>query len=591
MSAIRRYAELLRPYRSRYLAGFGLLVLTNLLVLAVPLLIKLAVDNFEAVQAGELAKEDAYLAVGVMAIVALAMLVARAASRIVILTTGRHLGRDLKTRLYDALLRASPSFYARHQTGDLMSRCTSDLQLLQAVGSPGILYTLEGSLIMIMALPLMFSVSPLLAVLVLIPYPLLAIVTMVSATKVKGFARRAQEAMAELTTHLQETLEGMTVVKAFTLEDHRTERFEVANDRFLVERMKEAATAGAISVTAVVAAGFGICVILYFGGQEVANKNLSYGDLALFLTLNAQILRPTIYLGWVLSLGQRALAGLDRIDEVLHAPDTLAVPGVPDGRGEIRGALDVAKLSFRYPAASEDAERRLALEDVSFSLPAGGFLGITGRIGSGKSTLLRAIPRFANSPAETIRVDGVPIERWDLADLRRGIGYVPQDGAVFSLTLGENVAYGRPDATSAEILDAASAAELAKDLDQLEAGLETMVGERGVTLSGGQRQRLAIARAILIQPRVLLLDDALSMVDSETAVAILAHLRRVLPDATLVVTAHRTATLLGADQLLILERGRVVERGLPHELLEDSESRFAKLHERQRLQAELEGDA
>ncbi|MBL4844672.1 MAG: ABC transporter ATP-binding protein [Planctomycetes bacterium] len=532
MNALRRYSELLAPYRKRYLVGFGLLVVTNLLVLAVPLLIKVAVDDFEAVSKGLLAREDAYFAIVAMVVVGLLMLVVRTASRVIILSTGRHLGRDLKARLYNRLLRAAPSFFARFQTGDIMSRCTSDLQLLQAVGSPGILYTLEGSLIMIMALPLMFSVSPLLAVLVLIPYPLLAVVTMVSATKVKGFSRRAQEAMAELTTHLQETLEGMTVVKAFTLEDVRTKRFEVANDRFLTERMKEAATAGAISVTAVIAAGFGICVILYFGGQEVAAKRLSYGDLALFLTLNAQILRPTIYLGWVLSLGQRALAALDRVDEILDAPDALPVLDVPEGRGKLHGALEVCGLSFRYPTAGEDAERRLALEDVSFKLPAGGFLGITGRIGSGKSTLLRAIPRFANSPANTVRVDGIPVERWDLSDLRRGIGYVPQDGAVFSLTLGENVAYGRPDASPKETMAAAAAAELVKDLDQLEAGLETVVGERGVTLSGGQRQRLAIARAILIEPKVLLLDDALSMVDSETAVAILAHLRRALPDAT-----------------------------------------------------------
>lgn len=591
MNALRRYGELLKPYRGRYLAGFGLLVVTNLLVLAVPLLIKFAVDNFQAVREATLPKTEAYLAIGAMVGVALGMLVFRTASRIVILNTGRHLGRDLKTRLYDALLRADPSFYSRHQTGDLMSRCTSDLQLLQAVGAPGILYTLEGALILILALPLMFSVSPLLAILVLIPYPLLAIVTMVSATKVKGYARRAQEAMAELTTHLQETLEGMTVVKAFTLEDHRAERFEVANDRFLVERMKEAATAGGIGVTATIAAGFGICVILYFGGQEVAARRLSYGDLALFLTLNAQILRPTIYLGWVLSLGQRALAGLDRIDEILAAPPEPPPGDVLSGRGELRGELKVTGLNFRYPTAEEDAERRLALEDVSFELPAGGFLGITGRIGSGKSTLLRTLPRFAEVPLGTVRVDGVPVERWDLADLRRGIGYVPQDGAVFSLSLGENVAYGRPDATDQEIMAAASAAELAKDLDQLEDGLQTMVGERGVTLSGGQRQRLAIARAILIQPKVLLLDDALSMVDSETAVAILAQLRRALPDATLVVSAHRTATLLGADQLLILDRGRVVERGSPQDLLQEPTSRFAKLHERQRLQAELEGDA
>lgn len=591
MSAARRYSQLLIPYRGRYWLGFGLLVLTNLLTVLVPLLIKEAVDGLVQVRAAGGAREEALFAIGALVVVALATLVARTASRVVILGNGRYLGRDIKARIYERLLRASPAFYSRFQTGEIMSRCTGDLQLLQAVGAPGFLYTVEGTLLLAFSLPLMFDVSPKLALLVLIPYPVLALVTMLAATKVKGYARRAQEAMAELTTHLQETLEGMTVVKTFNLEEVRTERFEVANDQYLVESMKEAATAGGIGVTSVIAAGFGTCVTLYFGGQEVAQGRLSYGGLALFLTLNAVILRPTIYLGWVLSLGQRGLAALDRIDELLDAPETPFLMAEPEGRGPLRGELELHELSYRYPSAdTEGGERRLALDAVSLKVAPGKVLGITGRIGSGKSTLLRAIPRFVDAPEGAVRVDGVAVERWDLADLRRGIGYVPQDGAVFSLSLGENVAYGAPDAEAAEVQAAAEAAELAKDLDQLDAGLATLIGERGVTLSGGQRQRLAIARALLIKPRVLLLDDALSMVDAETAVAILSNLRAALPEATLVVTAHRTATLLGADELLVLERGTVIERGAPRELLARPEGVFARMHERQRLQAEL-GDA
>ena len=588
MSALRRYSQLLVPYRARYWLGFVLLVLTNLLTIGVPLLIKEAVDAIVSVRAGGGAREQALIAVVALVLVAVLTLIARTGSRVVILGNGRRLGRDVKARIYERLLRASPAFFSRFQTGEIMSRSTGDLHLLQAVGAPGFLYTVEGTLLLAFSLPLMFDVSPRLALLVLIPYPVLAVVTMLAATKVKGYARRAQEAMAELTTHLQETLEGMSVVKTFTLEDVRTQRFEVANDQYLVQSMKEAATAGGIGVTSVIAAGFGTCVILYVGGREVAEGRLSYGGLALFLTLNAIILRPTIYLGWVLSLGQRGLAALDRIDELLTAPETPFLLAEPEGRGPLRGEIEVHELSYRYPSADEAGERRLALDALSLHVAPGKILGVTGRIGSGKSTLLRAIPRFLDAPEGSVRVDGVAVERWDLSDLRRGIGYVPQDGAVFSLSLGGNVAYGAPDASPDEILAGAQAAELAKDLDQLESGLETLVGERGVTLSGGQRQRLAIARALMIKPRILLLDDALSMVDAETAVAILTNLRAALPDSTVIVTAHRTATLLGADELIVLERGSVLERGAPRELLQRPEGHFARMHERQRLQAELE---
>lgn len=598
MVAPRRYWNLLAPYRGRYLLGLLLLLLTNLLSLLVPWLVKGGVDALAHIQKiahdappprlGGLLEHPLSYAVA-LAIVGVGLALIRTTSRIVILGGARQLSRDLKERLYRCLLAADPSFYGRFPTGEIMSRAASDIQVVQAVAAPGVLYTFNALFMFGIAVPYMFSVSGDLTLLLLIPFPFLAGLTMWAASRVKAYAREAQAAMAELTTHLQETLEGMQVVKAFTLEEHQAGRFAESNDRYLERSMKEAMAQGGIGVAATLTGGFGTCVLLFVGGGRVARGELTYGDLALFLAVLAMVLRPTIYLGWVLSLAQRGLASLDRIEEMFDAPLEVEPPLEAEASGPVEGAIDVAGLSFRYPLQLPgEAERRLAVEDVSLSVPAGGTLGLVGRIGSGKSTVLRAIPRFIATAPGAVKVDGVPVESWDLTDLRGGIGYVPQDGMVFSMSLGQNVAFGKPGASAEEVLDAVRLAALEKDLDQLEDGLETLVGERGVTLSGGQRQRLAIARALLIRPQILLLDDALSMVDAETAVDVLKNLRQALPGVTLLIAAHRTATLLGCDELLVLERGRVVERGSPQELLGREGSAFGGMHERQRLQTEIE---
>ena len=593
----RRYSKLLAPYARTYVLGLTLLLITNGLSLLVPRLIKGAVDALAIERGvsddvlpsyfgGLLGSPMSY--VYAIALAALILAISRSASRVVIRGAGRSLRRDLSKRLYNRLLEADPAFYSRFPTGEIMSRCRSDVQIMQAVAAPGILYIFNGVFMFGIAIPYMFSVSGDLAVYLLIPYPFLAVMTMVTATKVKGFAKEAQAAMADLTTHLQETISGIEVVKAFTLEEHQAKRFEESNDVYLEKSMKEAITRGGIGIAALLTGGIGSCVILYFGGRKVAEGALTLGDLALFLALMALVLRPTIFLGWVMSLAQRGMASLDRLDELLEAPLAVTPPETAENTGPVVGAIHVEALTFRYPSPrDEDGERRLALDDVSFSVPTGGVLGLVGRIGSGKSTIMRAIPRFLDAPKGSVTIDGVAVERWDLPTLRTGIGYVPQDGGVFSMSLGANVAFGKPDADAAEILKAAEFAELSKDLDQLEAGLETMVGERGVTLSGGQRQRLAIARAVMNKPKVLLLDDALSMVDAETAVAVLKNLRRELADTTTIVSAHRTATLLGCTEILVLDQGRIVERGSPQELLGREDSLFAGMHERQRLRSEI----
>ncbi|RMG17210.1 MAG: ABC transporter ATP-binding protein [Planctomycetota bacterium] len=600
MQGLRRYLRLLAPYRTRYAFGLLLLLATNVLSLLVPWLIKGAVDALAAAGASGQASGDGALRASAtprpfaepehyalaLVVTAVVLMLTRTASRVVVLGGARHLARDLKNRLYERLLAADPPFYARFNTGELMSRCVSDVRIAQAVAAPGILYTFNALFMFGIAVPYLLTLSPGLTGVLFLPYPFLAALTMWAATRVKGYARQAQEAMDELTGHLSETLSGMEVVKAFTLEEAQAERFARSNDTFLEKSMREAVARGGIGIAATLTGGVGACLLLWVGGGRVVRGELSYGEFALFFTVLAMVLRPVIYLGWVLSLFQRGLASVERLDELLEAPLAIRSPSEPRARGPVRGEVETRDLVYRYPAL-RGQQRRPALAGVTLHVPPGGTLGLTGRIGSGKSTLLRAVPRFIDAPPGSVLVDGVPVEEWELDALRAGMGYVPQDGAVFSLTLAENVAFGRPEASRAEVLEALRVAALDKDLDQLEDGLETVVGERGVTLSGGQRQRLAIARAVLVAPRILLLDDALSMVDAETAVAVLGNLRAALPEATVIIAAHRTATLLGCDELLVLDAGRVVERGAPVALLDDASSRFHAMHERQRLQAEI----
>ena len=593
MSTLARYAALLRPYRRQYVVGLLLLGVTNGLNLLVPWLVKVAVDALArthgVARPAPVVRglEEPTDVLGALVLVGVTLTAARTGSRLAILGAGRTLARDLRNRLFDRVLSAPPSFFSRFPTGELMSRAIGDVNVLQSVAAPGVLYAFNALFMLAIAAPWLATVDAGLAGIVLAPFPVLAFLTWRLAERIRTATTEGQKAMAELTRAAQETLAGVEVVKAFVLEARQAERFAQANDRYLDRSLRESTLRLAVGTLSGLAGAAGTTAILWVGGSRVAEGRMSYGDLALFLTVLALVLRPVVLFGWILGLVQRGLAALDRLDEVSAGE----LPVVPAGahRGPVVGEVELRDLTFRFPGQGPDAaQRRPALEQVSLRVPAGKSLGLTGRIGSGKSTLLKAIPGFLEAHAGQVLVDGVEVERWEPAALRSSIGWVPQDGYVFSMSIAENEALGRPDAPPAELEAAARTAELARDLDQLPEGLDTLVGERGVMLSGGQRQRLAIARALVVKPRVLLLDDALSMIDAATASAILTNLRRELPATTVLVAAHRTSTLLGCDEVAVLDRGRVVERGPPAELLTREGGLFRALHERQRLQADLE---
>jgi ATP-binding cassette, subfamily B, multidrug efflux pump len=530
------------------------------------------------------------IAVWIM-VTAVAMAIVRIGSRIAFLGAGRRVGNRLREQAFGRLVHLAPSFYARMTTGDLISRLTSDINVCQSVSGPGILYAISGVLLYIGSVVFMSLINFKMTMLLLLPYPFLILAVNRAANHVKKHSKLAQQAAGRLTARVHETLAGIVVVKGFVMEERQEQRFAAANQEVLDHNMSQVIGRGLIQLFIGLAYGIASLIVLWVGGYAIAEGSLDFADFVAFFAYMALLVQPTVYLGWVTSTFARAGPALERVQEIIDASLTLTEPANAH-KAPVAGALEIRSLSYRYPAQRDDHEltvgqRRPALIDISATVDRGQVLGLFGRVGSGKSTLLRAIPRLLEIDTGTVFVDGVPVEDWSLNSLRGAIGYVPQDGTLFSMTLAENITLGRAGTNSVSLEEVLSLSCLDRDLDQLPSGLDTLVGERGVTLSGGQRQRTAIARALLLNPQIMLLDDALSMIDAETSADILQGLKKALRGLTVIVAAHRTATLLSADEILVLDEGRVVERGAPEQLLRAA-GQFAEAHERQRLQEQLE---
>jgi ATP-binding cassette, subfamily B, multidrug efflux pump len=582
-------------FRLRYSIGTVFLALTIFLTCAMPWLLRMLIGTLD--KARQVGGEEARIpdrvyeiALWIM-LTALAMAIARIGSRIGFLGGGRKVGNLLREKAFGQLVHLAPSFYARMSTGDLISRLTSDINVCQGVCGPGILYAINGVFLYIGCLIFMSFINLKMTLLIFLPYPFLIFVVNKAAHHVKEHSKLSQQAAGRLTNRVQETLAGMVVVKGFVMEDSQEQRFATANQEVLKHNMAQVLGRGLIQLFIGLATGIASLIVLWIGGRSIALGTLDFADFVAFFGYMGLLVQPTVYLGWVTSSFARGGPALERVQELINA--TRTITDQPDAHNEeVRGQVELQSLSYRYPTQDSEnelkvGERRPALIDVSVKVGRGRILGLFGRVGSGKSTLLRAIPRLIELDPGTVLIDGIAAEKWSLDRLRTSIGYVPQDGALFSMSLAENIALGRESENPDQLSSVLALSCLDRDLDQFPKGLDTLVGERGVTLSGGQRQRTAIARALYLKPKIMLLDDALSMVDAETASEILKGLGKALKELTVLVAAHRTATLLEADEILVLDQGRVVERGTPKDLL-DSGGIFAQAHERQRLQEQLE---
>jgi len=595
MQILRAYFHLFARHRWAYALGGGCLLLSNGLALAIPRVLGWAVDAL-----GQGTTRSVLIGYGgtIMAL-AVVQTVTRVGSRVWVLSVSRRIDYQLKGMMHDHLMRLAPSFFSAVSTGDLMSRMTNDIMLVRALGGPGVLYFFNAVLLYVMGLAFMLTINWRLALIVFAPLPLMAWFVRGLVQKAKEYATGSRVALADLNTMVQENLAGVQVVKSFALEEAQGRHFDDLSTIYVGWNLKEAMTRAKMVPLVGLSGGIAILGVLGIGTRMVADGSLTLGDLVAFFSYIGMLVFPTVALGWILSLIQRGAAALERLDAVLKAPITISSPPGSRTTSPTPAAIQAQGLTFRYddskaafrsilgPGREVEGSRRAALQDVDFEAEAGSFVGLVGKVGSGKSTLLKAIIRLIEVPAGSISLDEIDLTELDLDGLRRRIGYVPQDDFLFSSSLAANIAYGKREASAEEIEEAAQIAGLVSDLARMPDGLDTVVGERGLTLSGGQRQRVALARAILPAPAIMVLDNALSNVDSDTERRILDRLHRSRQQCTLIVASNRISAVRDADRIYVMDMGRVVDVGRHEELIQRP-GLYADMHEQQMLSAELE---
>jgi len=581
---MRRLLRLLpwfRPYRARVAAGVASIVAAAALGVVVPLVLGRAVDALQQRSGGELAAALAgygALLVGATAVQG----VFNFLQRRILVAVSRHIEADLRDEYFAHLERLEPGFFQRYPTGDLLARSASDLGAVRMVCGPAIMYATNTVAAAAVALAGMLWIDPPLTLVAVVALPVVAGATKVFGDRIHRLYETVQRELALLSARAQENLAGVRVVRAFAREATEERVFDLRNREYVRSNLELARWQTAFHPLLQMLIGLGFAAVLGFGGRRVLAGAMTLGDLVAFQFFLAKLVWPMIATGWVVNLAQRAAASLGRITEILDTAPAIADPPQASAAAPIRGALRFRSLDFRYRE-----ELPPALTGIDAEIPAGAVVGVVGRTGSGKSTLLALVPRLIDPPPGALLLDGTDVRDYRLADLRAAIAMVPQETFLFSTTIAGNVALGRPGATREAILEALRRAGMEEDLAGFPRGLDTVVGERGVTLSGGQKQRVALARALLRDPRVLLLDDALSAVDAQTEARVLDHLREVLPGRTVLVVAHRISTVAAADFVLVLERGRVIERGSHAELLARGGA-YAELERLQRLEDEVE---
>jgi len=596
---LRPLLPYLKRYRWGYIFGTACVFLTNGIWILFPLVIGRAADDLH----GGVTRHKLLVYAGLLLAIALSKGIFQFLTRWVVIGISRDIEFDLRNDLFEALERLSYSYYQRHRTGDIMARATNDLNAVRMLLGPAIMYSANTIVYTAGALAFMISISPWLTLFTFLPLPAVSIIIQTFGRRIHERFERIQAMFSDISARAQENFSGARLIRAYVQEDAEISAFERENKEYIRRSLKLVRLMGMLWPTLELMLGCALVLVVWLGGREVLtglatvklisnvgtpgpavtttlllSGTMSVGQFVSFITYMMQLTWPIIALGWVINIFQRGTASLIRINEIMQEePAIQNVKGAEDL--VINGEIEFRNLNFGY-------EGKQVLHDINLRIPAGSSLAIVGPTGSGKTTLVSLIPRIYDADPGMVLVDDRGIRDFSLQSLRKHIGFVPQETFLFSDRIRENIAFGVDAASDEEVRRSANAANIAADIESFPESYETMVGERGITLSGGQKQRTAIARALIRNPKILILDDALSSVDTQTEDKILNHLRDVMQGRTTIFISHRVSTVRNADRIAVLHGGRIVELGTHDELLALN-GYYSDLYNKQLLEEEL----